>query len=57
MDGAGVYYAKCNKLVRERKIPYDFTHLCNLRNKTDEHRGKRERGKPENRFYREQTED
>ena len=34
---------------RERQIPYDFTPMWNLRNKTDEHRGrrgKREEGKP-----------
>ena len=34
------YYAKQNKSVRERKIPYDLTHMCNLRNKTHEHRGR-----------------
>ena len=49
MDRAREYYAKRNKLVRERQIPYDFFHRWNLRNKTDEHRGKkkkREGGKP-----------
>ena len=30
-------YAKQNKSIRERQIPYDFTHMWNLRNKTDEH--------------------
>ena len=47
MDGARVYYTKQNKSVRERQMPYDFTHRWNLRNKTDEHilRGKKERGK------------
>ena len=46
MDGATVYYTKQNTSVRET-IPYDFTHMCNLRNKTGEHRWreKRERGK------------
>ena len=34
-----MYYAKQNKLIRERQIPYDFTHMWNLRNKTDEHMG------------------
>ena len=29
------------KLVRERQIPYNFIHMWNLRNKTDEHRGKK----------------
>ena len=27
MDGPGEYYAKWNKPVRERQIPYDFTHV------------------------------
>ena len=35
-----MYYAKRNKPVRERQISYDFTHMWNLRNTTDEHRGK-----------------
>lgn len=25
--------------VRERPLPYDFTHMWNLRNKTGEHMG------------------
>ena len=29
--------------VRERQISYDFTHMWNLRNKTDEHRGGKEK--------------
>ena len=33
MDGPGEDYAKWNKLVRERQIPYDFTHMWNLMNK------------------------
>ena len=33
MDGPGEYYAKWNKSVRERKIPYDFTHMWNLMKK------------------------
>ena len=33
MDGTRGYYAKQNKSVREREISYDFTHMCNLRNK------------------------
>ena len=46
VDGARVYYARWNKLGRERQIPYAFTHMWNLRNKTDEHRReKKERGK------------
>ena len=33
MDGPGEHYAKGNKPVRERQIPYDFTHMWNLMNK------------------------
>ena len=33
MDGTPGYYAKW---IRERKIPYDFTHMWNLRNKKKE---------------------
>ena len=36
-----MYYAKWSKSVREKQIPYDFTHMWILRNKTDEHRGRR----------------
>ena len=49
MDGAREYNVKLNKSVRERQIPYDFTHMCNLRNKTS--KGKREREKPRNRLF------
>ena len=42
-----MYYAKQNKSIRERRIPYDFTCMWNLRNKTDEHMGGR--GKKEKR--------
>ena len=28
------------KLVRERQISYDFTHMRTLRDKTDEHKGR-----------------
>ena len=34
MDRSRGYHAKLNKSVRERQIPYDFTHIWNLRNKT-----------------------
>ena len=27
MDGPGEHYAKWNKPVRERQVPYDFTHM------------------------------
>ena len=38
--------------IGQRQIPYDFIHMCNLRNKTNEQREKKERdkGKPRNRF-------
>ena len=35
-----IYYAKWNKSVRKGQMPYDFTHMWNLRNKTDEQRGR-----------------
>ena len=41
MDGASEYYAKQNKLVGERQIAYDFSHMWNLRNKTNDHRGEK----------------
>ena len=48
MNGARDYNEMQSKSVRERQIPYDFTHMWNLRDKTDEHRrkgGGGERGK------------
>ena len=33
MDGPREHCAKWNKLVRERIIPFDFTHIWNLMNK------------------------
>ena len=33
VDGPGKNYAKWNKPVRERKMPYDFTFMWNLMNK------------------------
>ena len=41
MEGARMYYAKRKKSIRERQIPYDFTQMWNLRNKTDEDGGGR----------------
>ena len=41
MDGNRVYYAKRNKSEKDKY--HDFTHMWNLRNKTNEHRGKKER--------------
>ena len=37
MDGTRVYYAKQSKLEKDK---HDFTHMWNLRNKKDEHRGR-----------------
>ena len=45
MDGIREYYAKQNKSVRERQMPYNFSHMWNLRNKTNEQKGKRKGGK------------
>ena len=40
-----------SKISQRKQIPYDFIHMWNLRNKTNEHRwGKKERGKPRNRL-------
>lgn len=39
------------KLVRQRQIPYDFTHVWNLRNKTDEPGQGKKKGKPGNRLF------
>ena len=50
MDGAREYNAKQNKSVRERQMPYDFTHIWNVRNKTDEQSWEKKRGKPGNRL-------
>ena len=36
IDRSGEHYAKWNKPVRERKIPYDFTHMWNLMNKLNQ---------------------
>ena len=33
------YYAKQNKSIRERQL-YDYTHMWNLRNKREDHRGR-----------------
>ena len=33
MDGPREYYAKWNKPVRERQVPFDFTYKSNLMNK------------------------
>ena len=33
LGGPGEYYAKWNKWVKERQVPYDFTYMWNLMNK------------------------
>ena len=33
-------YAKRNKSIRERQLSFDLTHMWNLRNKTDEPKGR-----------------
>ena len=40
MDRTRVSHAKQNESVREKQILHDFTYMHNLRNKTDEHRGR-----------------
>ena len=40
MDGSREYNVKWNKSDLERQIPYDFTHMWNLRNKTNIQRKK-----------------
>ena len=49
MNGAREYYAKRNKSVREKQIPYGFAHMWNLKNKISEQRRKK-RDKPRNRL-------
>ena len=36
MDGPRGYYANWNKSDKETEIPYDFTYMSNLKNKTSE---------------------
>ena len=36
-------YAKRNKLIKERQLSYDLTHVWNLRNKTEDYRGREEK--------------
>ena len=42
MDRAIECNAKQNKSVRERQMAYNFTHMWNLRKKTNEQMGKKE---------------
>ena len=49
MDGARQYNVKWNKSTIENQILYAFTHMWNLRHKTNKQRGKkREWSKPKN---------
>ena len=53
MDESRKYNAKQNKPVRERQIPYDFTHVWNLRNKrkqTKKKKNKKTNQKTENKL-------
>ena len=43
MDGTRGYYAKQIKSIRERQLSYYFNHMWNLRNKTEDHRGREEK--------------
>ena len=36
MNGPSEYYANWNKSDREKQIPYAFTYMWNLKNKTNE---------------------
>ena len=38
LDGPGEHYVNWNKPVRERQLPYDFTHMENLMNKLNQQR-------------------
>ena len=40
MDGTGGHYAEWNKLVRERQLLYGFTHMWNIRNSVEDHKGR-----------------
>lgn len=40
VDGTRRYYAKQNKPFRETQLSYYSSHIWNLRNRIDEHRGR-----------------
>ena len=40
MDGTGGDYANLNKSVRARQLSYGFTHMWNIRNSAEDHRGR-----------------
>ena len=41
--GTRGYYAKINRSITERQLPYDLTDVWKLRNKTEDHRGREEK--------------
>ena len=45
MAGTRGYYPKQNKSIRERELPCDPSDTRNLRNKTEDHRGREGRMK------------
>ena len=47
-----MYFVKQNISIRERQIPQDFTHLWNLRNKTNECRERGKKGDREANYKR-----
>ena len=55
VDGAREYDAKQNKSPREKQIPYDFTYMWNLRNKTNDQREKKRQAKKQTFNYKERT--
>ena len=48
MDGSREYTARQNKPVRERQIPYDLTHMWNLRNSNNNKSEQREEDRETN---------
>jgi len=40
VDGTGGDYAERNKSIRERQLSYHFTYTWNIRNSTEDHRGR-----------------
>ena len=41
MDGTGGDYVKRNKSNRERQLSYGFTHMWSIRNRAEDHRGRK----------------
>ena len=55
VDRTGGYYAEQSKSIRERQLSYDLTPMWNLRNKTEDHRGREEKNKTRQNQRRRQT--